>query len=748
MRIYEHNKKHITLLALVFGTICILVLSILLYNMYISEVVKGLSNSNVEQVVTHQANTFKESFTADINLLETTASLLTMSDYHTYIDFEHAQDEYLLASFDYLMVIDKDGYAFGSDTTLDDLSGRTYFQQALAGNTVISEPIVSAFDNKESIVIATPMLDDNEIVGVLAGIIYLESLTNMFGTSDPNAIANVIVDSNGTIIANGLEGTEFVAMENLYDILKAMGELDENRLNNLNSDITFGLHGNELLVFDDSAYSAIYCPVGIEDWVIISIIPNNIVQHTTNIITIVTSAMSIGIVLVVGIFGLLIFNSQRKSLEKITEIAYTSDLTKISTAAKFKIDSNAFIKRHKDKNFVLIKFDVENFKLVNETLGSSEGDRVLISMAKAINFKTDINCIYAHLHDDEFIVMLAYGVAYNPEQWRDDYVNHLYNLLGVDFTYKLRIVTGYYFPKTDNMFSIDSAIEKANVAHRRAKAIKTLSSIYSDELLTSAVKNKELENRMEKALENREFVMVLQPELSLTTGNMIAAEALVRWQTDDGPMRPDEFIPLFEQNGFITKLDLYMFEEACRYLSRWVQAGREEIIISVNFSRNHLHNLGLEKKLLAICEKYNVKPQCLGIEITETSMISNEVDILDFIRRIKEHGFKVLMDDFGSGYSSLGLLKDIPVDILKLDRSFFSQTEDRSRSLAVVSSIIKLSKDLGILTIAEGVETVDDLINLKEMNCDIIQGYYYSKPMSQEAFIRFYESDASKVDVQ
>ncbi len=748
MRIYEQNKRYVALLSLVLGTICLLVVSILLYNMYIGTMVADLSNSNVEQVVMHQANTFEEAFNADVNLLETTASLLTMTDYQDYIDFDSEHNEYLSKHFDYLMVIDKDGYAIGSDSTLDDLSDRRYFQLAMAGETVISKPIVSQFNNEEAIVIATPMESGSEIVGVLAGIIYLNNLGNLFEVSEQDVVANILLDSTGNIVASGVEDSGFEPMMNFYDVIKELGENDDQRIKEINDDITFGIAGSELIIYDNNAYRAIYHPVGIQDWLIMSIIPNNVVQSTTNTITILTAILSVGIVIVVGVFANLIFNSQRKNLDKIIEIAYISELTKINTAVKFKVDAPTFIKKNSGKKISLIKFDIENFKLVNETLGSDEGDRVLINMAKAMGFGVVDSRLYAHLHDDEFIIMLAHDDDYDPESWREEYVGKLYELLGEEFNYKLRIVTGYYYPAINNNFDIGAAIEKANIAHRRAKSTKALISVYDDELLASAMKTKDIENRMELALENHEFIMVLQPELNLLTGRLTAAEALVRWHGDDGPLRPDEFIPIFEQNGFITRLDFYMFEEACKYISNWSKAGRDELLISVNFSRNHLQSIGFENRLLEVCEKYKVNTRQLGIEITESSMISNEVDILDFIYRVQSKGFKVLMDDFGSGYSSLGLLKDIPVDILKLDRSFFTQSEDRSRSLAVVSSVIRLSKDLGIKTIAEGVETSDDLTNLVEMGCDIIQGYYYAKPMSQDAFIRFYESESSKLDLK
>ncbi len=748
MNFYQQTKKHINMIITVIIAISVLVVAILFYNMYIVNSVSTLTDDRLEQQMDNAVNTFNLTFSSGLELLETTAALLPLSsDYLRYIDFTDEDHQELSNSFDFMMVIDTEGNAVGSDSSEVSIPDREYFQQAMRGNTVISDPIVSAFDNEETIVIATPMFIDGEVVGVLAGFIYIDSLNSMFGENYDAVTAKLIVDSEGNIVANALLESNLMPFENLFESIGHGVNQSSDEYIKLMSDIAAVTEGRQTIEFRNEPYRFTYEAININDWMILSIVSETIALSTANNMVDFTAMISVIIILIVAAFGIIINQSQQTALDKISEIAYTSELTGINTMTKFKLSAPGFIKKKTNGKFLLVKFDIENFRLVNESLGNAVGDRVLIAMAASMECDVEKNCLGAHLHDDEFLLMIAYNDDNEVKNWRDNFVERLYGNLGVDFGYRLRVIAGYYYIDKNTVFDISDAIEKANIAHRRAKATHSELSIYTDEILSGAVKTKQIENRMEEALLNDEFVMVLQPELCLKSCSLIAAEALVRWQSPDGPMRPDEFIPIFEKNGFIVKLDMYMFEQGCRYMREWIDSGREPFMLSVNFSRNHLLSKEFVSRLVSICSEQKVSAEYFGVEITESSMLDNVKQLISIMKELQDHGFKVLMDDFGSGYSSLGLLKNTSVDVLKLDRSFFYKAEDRERSMAVVSSVIRLSKDLNIQTTAEGLENKEDIISLKKMGCDIIQGYYYAKPMSKSAFKKFYDSDASKMEV-
>lgn len=248
------------------------------------------------------------------------------------------------------------------------------------------------------------------------------------------------------------------------------------------------------------------------------------------------------------------------------------------------------------------------------------------------------------------------------------------------------------------------------------------------------LKEKNIEDNMEHALENNEFIVYFQPKVELKTNKIAGAEALVRWQNSKKELiPPNEFIPIFEKNGFITKLDIYVFEEVCKTIRKWLNEGINPIPVSVNLSRMHLQNPNFLKKYKEIQEKYEVPADLLEIELTETLVFENFEQLKKVIDDIHQMGFSCSIDDFGSGYSSLNLLKEIPVDILKLDRIFFSKKNDK-RGNSVIESIISLAKKLNMTTISEGVETISQVEFLRKADCDLVQGYVYSKPLAKDDF--------------
>ncbi len=733
------RKKQYVLLFYIFIVIAVLVVSMVFYNVFLQDELSELSSRTLNQQMSNNVETYQLRFESNINLLESTASLLPVWDYLRYIDYESDQYDYIASAFDYVMVINPNGYAVGSDGNVGDAYNEDYFKIAMDGETAISDLIMT--DNKgiSTIVISTPMIANGETRGVLAGLIYLETLNNMFDNPVGEIKANILVDSNGFIISNGVENSNFTPTSNIFEIILQSNLSDVKEFELFKSDILEGSSGEQKISFGGEVNRVIYTPVGIKDWSIITVVPESAIQSTTNNIFIVTAMISVFAIAIVCAFAYIINFSQRKHLKNIEEIAYIAPLTKINTLVKFKLDTEDFFAKHKGNKFTIIKFDIENFRLLNEALGVTQGDEILKSMALALKIVSKNNALYAHIHNDEFLVLIA-DKDLNVKKWHEEYVSAVYKTLGENFSYNVRIIAGYYCINEKGKTDISNCIEKVNIAHKNAKEEKVFISEYSKEYLDHAIKVKEIENNMEAALQNGEFKMFLQPELGLAEGKMVAAEALVRWFDSEGMKTPNTFIPIFEQNGFILKLDMYIFEQACKYLKTWVSQGREPFNISVNFSRKHFYTVNFAAKLADICDKYEVSTEYLGVEITETSMLSNEEDLIVFIKSLKTKGFKVFMDDFGTGYSSLGMLKNTPVDVLKLDKSFFSQSQSRERGVAVVKSIIRLSRDLNISTVAEGVETKEDLSMLKNMGCDIIQGYYYAKPMQAEELYNFYDN--------
>ena len=302
------------------------------------------------------------------------------------------------------------------------------------------------------------------------------------------------------------------------------------------------------------------------------------------------------------------------------------------------------------------------------------------------------------------------------------------------FFHSYKFILNYGICIIDNKKDpLDLLVDRANLAKKRVKGgHKTTGAFYTKDLREKMLMEKELENYMDKALREKQFKVYFQPEVSFETGEIIGAEALVRWyHPEKGIIYPDKFIPLFERNQFIKKLDYYMFNEVVFYIQKWESEG---IVLpktlSVNLSRVHLSDLDLVDKLLKIVKDHNVEPSRIGIELTESAFFEDTDLIINVMEKLKNAGFKIYIDDFGSGYSSLNTLKDLKVDYLKFDRGFLTNLEDNKKGQAILHNLVNMARDISMYTVAEGVETVPQANFLREKGFDIAQGYYYYKPMT------------------
>ena len=257
---------------------------------------------------------------------------------------------------------------------------------------------------------------------------------------------------------------------------------------------------------------------------------------------------------------------------------------------------------------------------------------------------------------------------------------------------------------------------------------------YDDGLRAEILREQELVRDFENALEKGQIKMHLQPQMS-ADGKLLGTEALVRWEhPEKGSMQPGEFIPVFEKNGLVSDIDLYIWEQACKRLKIWKERGRDDIYISVNISPRDFHFLNVYQTFTELVERYGIAPKNLKLEITETAIVMDFDRQMELITRLQQNGFIVEMDDFGSGYSSLNMLKDLHVDILKIDMAFLKKAKDEERSKKILQMIISLSKQLGMPVITEGVENEEQVEFLAGVGCDMFQGYYFAKPMTVEEF--------------
>lgn len=428
-----------------------------------------------------------------------------------------------------------------------------------------------------------------------------------------------------------------------------------------------------------------------------------------------------------------------RHIKQLETLAFVDELTKIRTFYKFKIDAQQILKEQTDTGHFLAKLDIDNFKLINQLYGYEKGNEVLRCVARALaQTARNPNEIFARVSNDEFIALFSLANSGDVAALYTTFLHNFYTVMGPDFGFKCTFPRGVCLVTASDVQNLDmnDLFEKVNVAHKTAKLNHSGALVvYNKALTRAALHTTEIESKMADALQNNEFTVYLQPKYHLDTEMVGGAEALTRWRNENSALfAPNSFIPVFERNGFITKLDFYVLETVCVTIKNWIAAGIKPVVVSVNFSKLHLNNRNFIKELCEVVDRVGIDRKYIEIEITESGIYDNIDKLETLLCDLHQNGFAMSMDDFGSGYSSLGMLKDLPVDIIKMDRGFFANQKDIRRSKIVVGSIINMAAGLGIRIVAEGVEEQQHIDLLRELHCDMVQGYYYAKPMPIQNF--------------
>ncbi len=420
--------------------------------------------------------------------------------------------------------------------------------------------------------------------------------------------------------------------------------------------------------------------------------------------------------------------------QKNEELRYLLEhdaLTGLYNRSTFCRKTADFLRQNPNGTYNMVQFDIERFKVINELYGNFMGDRILLLIAEGLQKCLKDKGTYGRLEADHFAVCLPAGteeLQYVREQMDK-------SLASVKIEQKINLYYGVYTVEDRDM-SVDLMCDRANLALRTVKGNSNRSyAVYNDELHQVVLSEQQLTNSMEEALLQRQFEVYYQPVVDLKTGEVVSAEALVRWNhPEKGMVSPGFFIPFFEHNGFIIKLDAYIREEVCRNIMELGRRGLNCVPVSVNVSRLEFYDPNLCRSIIDLTERYRLEPGMMRLEITESAYTDNPQQLLAAMKELQNYGFQVLMDDFGSGYSSLNMLKDVPVDILKMDMKFLENQGISGRGPEILASLVRMAKKLGMHTIAEGIETKEQGDFLRSVGCEYGQGYYYARPMPADAF--------------
>lgn len=432
-----------------------------------------------------------------------------------------------------------------------------------------------------------------------------------------------------------------------------------------------------------------------------------------------------------------ILYSKKKALQKL---AYEDQVTTLTTPMKFKLDIEKTLKHAKSGEYTILSLDIDNFNYINNWIGYDQGNEVLRILGEHFKKMAKDKALLARESSDVFLFFTPTEYIkknLSMKRYSEGIVQHIPSLKQLDYrlTFNLGIYE-IYDVKKDISYMIDCA----HIARRNAKGQYGDSvATYTMELNQEIKRQRRIVLEMEHALNHHEFKVVLQPKFNLLTGKVQGAEALVRWKKDESQMiYPNDFIPLFEKNGFIYRLDLYMFEEICRLIKEWQGMGIYPLPkVSVNISKVTLLSNNLGDLLMDKIKTWEISSESIELELTESAFSENMEQTIQVIDELKQLGFTVSLDDFGSGYSSLNMLKRITLDTIKIDKQFLSNPVLTDKEVDIVRTIVDIAKVLKIQTVIEGVETKEQAEILRDIGCDLAQGYYFAKPLSKEDFERF-----------
>lgn len=715
------------------------------YYFKLQDTVHAESKGYLKEVSTRIGSNINRIINDNYALLETLGAALKQVDANNFDDVRNvAKEQQQYWNYKDMILLSQSGKGYNLQGDEVSIANNEFIFDVDASKTTrISTTQI--IDEEECIMLAVPVkgLKLNGEKMVALGAIYdpvsFDKVLSM-SAFDGKAYSCIISKEGTTIVRSSAQTT----MKTGYNVLSTIekARLDDNAsMDTIRKEIKGNIGGQIGFTQDGIRYYMVYTPVEPEAWYLLTFVPTSVVNEKSDLL-LRTTLFLCGLI-VVSFAGLIIvilltFYYNRRKLETI---AYVDELTGGNTIQKFYELAEGAVRGGSDVKYALIYTNMRQFKLVNEQFGQEIGDEIIKTFYDTICKTLASHEYIGRLGADNFCVLVEdkgrEWIIGRLQKWyadAEDYIQiakPIWNLPATEF--------GVFIIEEPNL-SFPLMIDRAKIAIRFSQqsiGARGYYGIYDEKARQILMKEKELEDMMETALVNGEFQVYLQPKYNVATQEIGGAEALVRWQSQEkGMIFPDEFIPLFERNGFIIDVDLYVFEEVCRYLRVWLDSGLTPMKISINCSRIHLRDEHFLEAYHEVVTRYAIPPGLIEIELTESVVMEDMQRLTKVINDMHDIGFECSLDDFGSGYSSLNLIVAIPVDTLKLDRIFFVERSeaDRDRMEVVLKNVIKIAKSLSMETVAEGVELHEQVKMLEGMKCDYIQGYVFARPMPIQEF--------------
>ncbi len=710
----------------------------------LSEIVR-LQKYSIEETVENKQRLLKD-LADSIGLLGEDFVLFHPDEISSFIS--HLESDF---TFDNIIISQIDGYAIDSSGETIDLSTNDFYLEIINGDndSKVSSVKKSPYSGEDVVFFHELILDvDENVIGIAMAELDTSVLTRSLVDLYDGVGLSVVIDANGEIVA---------ASENVMNLVGEDANLHNIFLSDYIED-EFSVEGTiEMLkstedtihtsfVYDDVENRFEHMKVNHTNWVLIFSMPSSVLEGAANGIILHTTALLTEVFVIALILVYCIYRIKRSSSIEIEKLAYYDPLTELSNLKKFKIEVEKKLLDNKEEQFSVAKFDVVNFKVINKLFNYEIGNDVIKVIADNLKAVDRDKVLFASAGADEFIMFsstkMLYDFYYIKHTFENKVMTELEDVCNRELKFRYSV---YKIPTGET--NVDDIIDTVTLTHNYSKN-KSVEGIfdYDDNFKKQFLHDTFICEIMRDALKNCEFKVYLQGKTNLENSTICGAEALVRWHRPGGKIiYPNEFISIFEREGFIIELDKYMLNEVCKILCRFKNLGIEEIPISINFSRLHMLDDGFVEEISSVVDSYGIDRSLIEIEMTETSMIDNEADFIKLFSDLHDRGFTLSMDDFGAGYSSLALLTDLNFDVLKLDKSLIDESEVSDKKRLVINTVLNMAKALSLKTVCEGVEREGQVKFLKEAGCDVAQGYYFSRPMPNEDFENILKNSLVKI---
>lgn len=638
--------------------------------------------------------------------------------------------------FEQVAVCDINGTAYGQSGETFDVSACKYYALAKLGDNTIAYTKFNPEDERNTVVVMVPIYENETVIGVLRTAWQEDMLSNLLSNSNFRGKDDVyLIDQTSNIL---------LAISGHYGIgtplLSAWGKKDSDYLN-MEQVMKQGRYATTTMKdkTEEEYYVAYKGIRSFNDWGVATVIQTDDMEmlfanRESNIAQTISFAGSLICILLLT--GILLYQSAKRY--HLQRLAYVDQVTKSYNFKGFSKRINTMFEKDNTSKFAFMELTVDKFDYIRETFGNEEFNKTVFYLASMLKRYTHDDEAFCRYNTVNFIIMLKYQ---SMEELKDRILyikDRICELDGAErendkFEFTLNI--GVYCLENKDP-NIDVMIHRASTAMAAAtNNIKQPFEFYQSTMENSRSEEKEFEEHIYDALHEKEFLVYLQPKFSLKTGKQVGAEALVRWMhPEKGLLYPGRFIPLFEKNGFIVELDMYILEELCRRLSVWIKKGIRPMPLSFNVSQRNLYNGDFVNKVIDIVNHYGIPANLISLEISEDT-ISNNIELLqEIIEQLKMEGFLISMDDFGTGTTSMNTIYQISIDELKIERKFLLDTEKSDRGKSIINSIIDTAKRLDIQVVAEGVENKTQADMLRDLGCDMIQGFVFSEPLPEKEY--------------